>query len=388
LISFVVAFADEQQGLPQEVPNFNAAGIYRDLKVTNDGLAVGVGAVAYKLGVTPTAGAASIDAGVFTMNCPANNQSHVTFYVGYLKAAADWNKDTKTVHIAAAAAELGATFISLNCFYDQDGTPGFQYSIGKGLYCNDTVTAAGKDCIDHGGICELNQLIWNPITVQNMSCPAGYDSSCRVYRFTATDTTNVITFHFDLASQPCLFGGANLDNNYAKITLVINYPWTSKMASLINPSQCKVLLIAATAGRAGAAGATITQVRGDPAIVYNAGGASTYFNWQSKSIADSNNVVVYQTVVSGQSIKDFDLSTVPILSLEYWIIGTLQIIVAFWTGFQYNTQFLFFVWDVKQPNSVTWDPTGGHGDGNTLGANALILFGALCVLFFNHVRRN
>jgi len=79
-------------------------------------------------------------------------------------------------------------------------------------------------------------------------------------------------------------------------------------------------------------------------VLYAAGSANAYFNWQSQAIADGKNVVVYQQVISGQSITNFDLKTITPFSVEYFLILYYKYVVGVWNAFNYNTQFLFFSW--------------------------------------------
>jgi len=266
---------------------------------------------------------------------------------------------------------------------------GFQYDVNLGpLFCNDTNyvgSTTKQDCVDGNGVINLNSLTWPAITITNLSCSSlpGYSSNCTITTFTATDTSNVASFVLQIASQPVFLDASSLKPDYGKISLVINYPWSSK-TNLINPSIARVLLLAGTEAQAAAGAATFSSIQGDPAVSLTAvGGKTGFFSWTGTAVINSvPNAPVYVTSISDKTLNNVDMSKVSLLSAQFWLLTYLRaVVIPFWALQSYSTTFIFFSWDIAQPQTITWDPKVGVNGSVFLASSPVILFIALCLLF-------
>jgi len=248
----------------------------------------------------------------------------------------------------------------------------FSMFLGNELSCGLQSPTATTDCVDWANTKSVQSLSWAPIAVTMLSCPAGYDSDCRVYAFTASTTgadAGTATFTYKLASQPVFIDNVMVTQDYAKIDVSIAYPWANATNLRANP---KIGLIAATAGKTASASATVTFETGKPSVLFTSQGRVGSFSWESTSIVTSKkrqttDSVIYQAL-QGNDIVNYQCALCPD------ILVVLQPIIAAWQDvFKWKVTILFFSWDTVQPTSVVWDPTIGLA---TAGAET-ILPGAL-----------
>jgi hypothetical protein len=203
----------------------------------------------------------------FSFYTPPFN-GNLGYYFGYFDEAGQFVPNSATLSISASAIELIANFLYIIVYYDRNGQDGFQYVLGNELSCGLQSPSATTDCVDWANKIAFSSLTWAPIAVTILPCPAGYDSNCNVYAFTASTSgtdAGMATFTYKLASQPVFIDNVMVTQDYAKIDVSIAYPWYNATNLQANP---KIGLIAATAGKTANASATVTYESGKPSVLF------------------------------------------------------------------------------------------------------------------------
>jgi len=302
----------------------------------------------------------TVEAAAFTVQTPATGNS-LGLYFGYFAAEAEFNITAKSASFSASLVELATSFYYLFVYYNNDGQPGFQYTIGNSLTCDLLFPVAGQDCIDWSNSIQLSSLTWNPIAVNKIACPSGYSASCNIYEFVLTDTTLYTSFTYKIASQPVFIDSYLVTPDYAKLDISISYPWSSPPSPLLLQANPQLGLLGATGGKTASLAATIAKASGgattgNPGVVFTASGKVGAFSWdttatvtaQKKRTTDST---VYFDVVYGQNLTDYTGANVLLLLLKA-DVGALELL-------GWKVAFLLFSWDAVEPSNVLWDPTQG-----------------------------
>lgn len=299
----------------------------------------------------------TVQAAAFTVQTPATG-NNLGLYFGYFAAEAEFNITAKSASFSASLVELATSFYTLFVYYNLDGQPGFQYTIGNSLTCGLLPVSAGPDCIDWSNSIQLNSLTWNSIVVNKIACPSGYSASCNIYEFVLADTTGYATFTYKIASQPVFIDSYLVTPDYAKLDISISYPWSNYPLLQTNP---QLGLLGATGGKTASLTATIAKASGgattgNPGVVFTASGKVGAFSWdttatvtaQKKRTTDST---VYFDVVYGQNITDYTGTNV--------LLNILKVDVTALELLGWEVAFLLFSWDAVEPSNVLWDPTQG-----------------------------
>jgi hypothetical protein len=356
-------------------------GFYRQLTVSANpsltdllaGTATGVSvaAIGAQAQGNGQAGSAQVDVAGFKFKNPSDlsdgaDNKALLFYFGYLGISGTWDSTTATASLSGAAAEIAASWETVFAYYDNDGAPGFQWTLGKDFLDCPKATIEKFDCVDPAGSIDLKNITWNGIAVTNTSCPAGYDNpACRVYALNTSSADGSVIFTLRLASEPVLINNVLVKPNYGKIDVTINYPWASK--TLQNAAAAKVGIVAYTAGRAASGSADVQAVDGKAAVQYVVEDKSAYFSWDAQAeITGSNGGKVYADYHSGASVAALNCGNIilPTCGLASYAVFSLQIRQAWMAAFKWNTEMLIFSWNELRPVQVMWDPAIGLTEGN------------------------
>jgi len=303
----------------------------------------------------------------------ANNKA-LAFYFGYLGVSGQWSNSSQTASVSGAVAEIVASWETLFVYYNKDGQLGFQWNMAKDIFdCTGT-----QDCIDLNGYIDIKNMTFGGIIVSQTACPTGYNANCTIYKFDTASTDGVLRFVLRLASEPVLLNGIRIEPNYGKIDVVINFPWTS-FPLLRDAANAKVGIVAYTAGRAGTASASVSNVDGNAAVTFTASDKSAYFSWNGQAALTSNaNAHVYAQYVSGSTIAANTCDTGGCGLVTAIFVYSLKVRNAWLVAFGWTTEMLIFTWDETKPATVTWDPAIGVT--STQSAAAAVFVGPVVAL--------
>jgi len=309
---------------------------------------------------------AALDAAKFAFATPALSAGQdLSFYFGFLDVNAKVNFTASTASISGALGEVAASIYSIFVWYEGNGQPGFQYSLGENVW---DCTPGPLDCVDTSLVISLQSLTWSPIQYNNYSCPDPtiYAPDCQVYVFSTTGSSGanqVIQFALKLASQPVFIDAVEVTPDYGKIDITISYPWSTTNAK----ANANVGLIGAAAGKAVSGSAQIAQIDNRNAIVFAGTGAHAYFSWDGTAQVDTSSGTVYVQTISGQDIINYNCSL-----LCGPVITSLKLEAAVLKALGWQTELVIFTWAQNQPGSVVWDPVMGKADsGANIGSASL-----------------
>jgi len=253
-----------------------------------------VGVSAYGSAVvndTTLSGQVQLNTATFGLQTPATGND-LGFYFGFLEASASWTVSSTAAlgSVSGSLAELMAAFYSVIVYEDRDSSPGFQYDLNSQvLDCSDGT----YDCVrtDAGFTINLKDLSWAAVAKTTFDCtdqltnPAAGET-CTVTVYTMADNDNTVTFDFKVTTHPLTFDGVELDPDFGKLDVTINYEWTGK-----DCDNCKLALTAATAGKTTDASFNFdfTSDSASTTATFNVGDLSAYFTWEdTASIAGAS----------------------------------------------------------------------------------------------------
>jgi len=295
---------------------------------------------------------------------PAQSSPALAFYLGQFAAVAAWNPTTGITASAGAGAELAAEFSAITGYWDRDGNPGFDWVLGNNLFCNNGLPASTTDCLEILTYIDLTKQSWTPIAITNQSCPAGYQSSCRVFWFTTSTTTGTFTITLKLASEPVNINGIPIDQFKGKLDITINFPWEN-YANVSNYQQLKLALTGAYAGKAGAyAAARSATVNGHAGYVFTGGLVSSYFSWDGTAQIGGQSSTIYATGLSGTTILNYNCATMKCDLVSAAVLIIYKAAVTVWQAFGWSVELVVFSSSAAQTATVVWDPEIGVSQQN------------------------
>jgi len=343
-------------------PTYNAnTGTYRDLSVVATSSAVVVTGVKAKVADnTATYNAARFAAG----NGDATKGPG--FYLGVLAASASSTElDNTTIYgsISGAFAELLVGFTDVLVYYDRDGNPGFQYTLGTDPLCSDSTTT---DCVETTDNYKLASLNWAALTYNVASCPSNYDAKCKVYSVTLVGTpvlttSPLITLTYTIASHPLMLTYSNgqtvsITPDKGKIDVSITYPWASRTSTRANP---QLAIIVAAAGRAGSGGVSgSVQVNGNSAsLTWNSGVSATLFSWDTNAYIAAQANAVTSVTITAQQLDAYKCNSLLCIGIGDLLALSWKTYADIYALFGWDTRVVVFSWSGMPANSsVFWDP--------------------------------
>jgi len=317
----------------------------------------------------------------------------LSFYWGYLGIGGIWNSAQASGTMAGALAEVIASLVSVNVYYDHDGVPGFQWDIDQtdptkrwDIYDCSKAAANGYDCVDTNAVLNVaTDLEWTFIEHTKISCSAApglttgnYAAGCEIHSLTtvgslaSAPTQPVLTFTIRIASQPVLINGIRHGPDFAKWDVQINFPY-SNYPQILSQSTAQLAIVTAAAGKAGAFVGTASSSGGVDAVSWSAGaGVRAYYNYNAT--ATTTNVAtgntVYTQIITGQDILNFVCTAASPCNGVLGVSGTNLLVTALKT---FVTAELVFGWrasiaihafgDLTAPATIAWDPSVGAGAG-------------------------
>jgi len=357
----------------------NATGTFRALTVVSspDGwIITGVKAQASTGGGS---GQLNVDGARFAVgNGQASSPPNPpAFYLGVLAASATISTSGSVWSgtISGTFAEVVAAFHSILVYYDGDGTPGFQYTLGTDMWTGCCGTGAiTRDCTCSADNIALANLTWSPVYHVYSPCsnPA-YPTGCGVHSFymignQAVGGATVAKLNFTCATHPVLvntLGGNQIEVNpdKCKVDIDITYPWASKTNPRTNP---QIALLVFAAGRS--ASGSVNYVAGGQGVSWTgATGAVTSFNWAATASVNGNLPSnVYAETITGQQITNFTCGLIDLVCQA--IMFYLKTAVALLAVSGWASELLLFSWTDVSPALVSWDPDVTH---NTASAGML-----------------
>jgi len=374
--TFTTSPAGSTFGPPSTVTGFSAAAIGEEAAGTSAG------------------GEVKVDVAGFRFKNPADTSDanpSLAFYFGYLGVDGTWDTSTQTKNVAGALAEVIASIVSVDVYYDHDGVPGFQWDISQtdpklkfDIYdCTDAAT--GKyDCVDPNG--KLNvatDLQWTPISSSVVACNTqpgltSYAAGCEIHSLNtvgslpSAPTTAVLNFTIRIASQPVLINGVKHGPDFAKWDLAINFPYSNYQ--LLDATNAKLAVVTAAAGKAGAFTGSSVRSNGVDTLNFQVAGvkARSYYSYSASASINGNTGTIYTQVISGAQIQAYTCTTPSPCAGLLGISGTnvlaayLAVAVNAWGLLGWKTSIaIHAVGDVNAPASVVWDPTVGAGSANS-----------------------
>jgi len=343
----------------------NVTGVYRSLSVgvSSDGYII-TGVKAQVGG-----GQAQIDGARFAVG---NGQASIppnppAFYLGVLAATATISTSGSvwSGSISGTFAEVVAAFHSIIVYYDLDGTPGFQYTLGTDMWtgCLGTGSVA-QDCTYSPDNIAMANLTWSSVYYVRSPCsnPA-YPPTCAVYSFYMIGNqagSTVARLNFTCATHPVLvntLGGNQIEVNpdKCKVDVDIMYPWTSRINTRPNP---KIALLVFAAGKS--ASGSVNYVAGGQGVSWSgATGAVTSFNWAATAAVNGNIAAnVYAETITGAQITNYNgcgINVICAAIMLYFKTAVALLAVNGWAS-----ELLLFSWTNSQPTMVSWDPDVTH----------------------------
>jgi hypothetical protein len=339
-------------------------------------------------------GVAHVDVAGFKFKTPADTSdgtnSLLNFYFAYLGATGTWDNETKTGAIVGAAAEISSNILSINAWYDRDGTEGLHWDIGANtgvdVFNCDTGT---YDCVDiQGGVDMKKDLVWTPLTRSEVSCAGAvttgaenYDANCKINTLSTSGElpsnpgVSVVSITARTCSQPLLINGVQHSPDKAKWDVKINYPWANK-TTLKDAANAKVALFALHAGKAGAGGVGVKVSGETKSLTFTAaGGRAAYFGYvPTAMIAGASTTITTQTITAAE-INAFDCTGKPCAGLTgtNYITGVLKVVVGWLTNLGWTPQLTVHSFATVHPTQIDWDPeVGVTPNDNTSAAGLLV----------------
>jgi len=400
------------------VNNVGCAGFYRAIGISTSPAnsvfdpistvtGVSVAAIGAQAATNGADAVARVDVAGIKFKTPAdtsdNNNRALSFYFGYLGVAGSWDNKTQTAAVAGALAEVVSVLGSINVWYDNDNTAGFNWDITQtdptkkyDIFDNAIGVQKGYDTIDTKGTIDLNNLTWTPISHSKVQCNTqigltNASDKCEIHSLTTSGLSGlstVITITARIATQPVLVNGAQNGPDRIKFDVRVQYPWTTMSAGLYNSSRAKLALISFAAGKSGAfVGAAVKRADQSDSLVFASGSTSSaYYAYKQSCKVDGADAAVTTQVVTGQQILDYDCTGAPCagvfgLGTTNLVALVLKIKVGWLQAFGWKSAVAFHsLGTTTMPADIDWDPEVGST--STVANSAALAAPSLVLLAF------
>jgi len=318
-------------------------------------------------------GTVQLNTATFGLQTPATGND-LGFYFGFLEASASWQVSSSAAlgSVSGSLAELMAAFYSVIVYEDRDGSPGFQYDLNaQVLDCS----SGTHDCVrvDSGFTIDFKDLTWNAVSKTTFDCtdqltdPAEGET-CTVTVYTMSDNLDNVVFDFKVTTHPLTFDGVELDPDFGKLDVSINYDWTGK-----DCDNCKLALTAATAGKTTDASFNFdfTSDSATTTATFNVGDLSAYFTWEDTASISGASSTVYVSAVTGADLDAWTCDGLGCLTATTVLNLFWKVALGIWEAFGWDATIIIFSWNDVKPTSVFWDPVVGGDDSNRLDDSVL-----------------
>jgi len=343
---------------------------------------VALAAVGVQAATNGVQGVAKVDVAGFKFKTPADvsdgttrDKRGLSFYFGYLGASGVWDNNTQTGAVVGAAAEVSSSITTIVAFYDRDNVEGFQWDLVDTtkrydiFQCNGTVKT--YDCIDPAGAIDVRDLVWTPLTRDEVACSTvvtgDYAANCTINTLStqgelqSVPGTAVLSITARTVSQPMKINGVEHTPDKAKWDVRINYPWANKTA-LQNASAAKIALIALHAGKAGAAGVGVKDSGSGKAVTFQAaGGKAAYFGYIPRATIGGVDTPITTLTVTGEQLGAFSCGLLQpcFNTLTSGLANGLAALAAALKFFGWQSQMTIHAFSKENPGEIVWDPEVG-----------------------------
>jgi len=381
LVTLALSIQMERRAVMQDatitISSENRVGFHRaqvETLLTNAVSVVGVSAYGSAIVDDDTlSGDVQLNSATFGFQTPATGND-LGFYFAFLEAEASWSVDSTTAlgSVSGSLAELMAAFYSVIVYEDRDGSAGFQYDLdSQVLDCS----SGTHDCVrtDAGFTIDLKNLNWQSVGKTTFDCTDQLTApiegeTCTVTVYTMVDSVETVIFDFKVTTHPLTFDGVELDPDFGKLDVTINYDWTGK-----DCDNCKLGLTAATAGKTTDASFNFdfTTDSSVTTATFNVGDLSAYFTWEDTASIAGVSSTVYVTAVTGADLDAWECEGLGCLTATTVLNIFWKVALGIWEAFGWDATIVIFSWDDVKPTSVFWDPAVGGEDNNRLDDSVL-----------------